>query len=128
MRDFPEGDQQIQNAQTRHRAAKPRRGNRRLNHGQSCFLRDERKQKIIAPIAERADAHPRKQDQNNAQLQAENDKENNGQFCNHKKLSIKKADSQTYRFARLDLYFGFAKKIIGLFLLFNQLKGLIASG
>ena len=75
MHDLPEGDPQVEQAQTRHRAAHPAGRDGVLYALQSGLLRRVEEKVVVAPIAQSERVNPRQQREHNADFEAQDDVE-----------------------------------------------------
>src|SRR5690606_18112668 len=82
MRGFPISDQQIKNAESCDRAAKPRRSNNLTQTRPANHIGDKNEQIIFAPVAEHR--VPGRKDQIKAKQQAQHYEENYSESFDHK--------------------------------------------
>jgi hypothetical protein len=85
MKDFPEGNPEIQDTNSGYCAANPTGGNNRLQTVITRFPTGVEQKVIVSPIAkaERTLRYPRQECQDNADLEAQDDVEDNAQFRRH---------------------------------------------
>src|SRR5215203_5049618 len=81
---LPEGHREIEQANARHGAAHPSRGDRVLEPHQTRLLRDHDEEEVVAPVAHPQRLPPRQQRQKDAGLQAQEDVEDNREPRSHK--------------------------------------------